>query len=171
MRISKETGHYLGHKLTAGGLRPDPEKVAVVKKFPNPTNTCEIKQYMGLCGYYGRFIKKFCKIAKPLTNLLRENVPFVWDQKREEALVALKEILTTEPLLQYPDFTKPFVLTTDASSEALGAILCQGPIGQDLPIAHASRTLDKAERNYSTTEKELLAIVWACKAIPTIFVW
>ena len=79
MRISKVT--YLGHKRTAGGLRPDPEKVAVVKKFPNPTNTCEIKQYMGLCGYYRRFIPNFIKIAKPLMKLLRNNVPFVWDQK------------------------------------------------------------------------------------------
>ena len=101
---------YLGHKLTAGGLRPDPEKVAVVKKFPNPTNICEIKRYMGLCDYYSRFIPNFSKIAKPLTNLLRKNVPFVWDQKTEEAFVALKEILTAEPMLQYPDFTKPFVL-------------------------------------------------------------
>ena len=66
-------------------------------------------------------------------------------------------------MLQYPDFSKPFILTTDASSEALGAILSQGPIGQDLPIAYASRTLNNAERNYSTTEKELLAIIWACK--------
>ena len=72
-------------------------------------------------------------------------------------------MLTNEPLLQYPDFTKPFVLTTDASNEALGAILSQGPIGRDLPIAYASRTLINAEKNYSTTEKELLAIVWGCK--------
>ena len=133
-----------------------------MKKFPNPTNTCEIKQYKGLCGNYRRFIPNFRTIAKPLTNLLRKNVPFVWDEKTE-AFVALKEILTTEPLLQYPDFTKPFVLTTDASSEALGAILSQGPIGEDLFIAYASRTRDKAERNYSSTEMELLAMVWACK--------
>ena len=113
-------------------------------------------------GYYRRFIPNFSKISKPLTNLLRKNVPLVWDQKTEESFVALKEILT-ETLLPYPDFTKTFVLTTDASSESLGAILSQGPIGQDLPIAYASRTLDKAEINYSTTEKELRAIVWACK--------
>ena len=75
----------------------------------------------------------------------------------------MKELLTTELLLQYPDFTKPFILTTDASNKALGAILSQGPIGQDLPVAYASRTLNNVERNYSTTEKELLAIVWGCK--------
>jgi hypothetical protein len=79
------------------------------------------------------------------------------------SFVTLKELLTTELLLQYPDFTKPFILTTDASNKALGAILSQGPIGQDLPVAYASRTLNNVERNYSTTEKELLAIVWGCK--------
>jgi hypothetical protein len=132
-------------------------------KFPTPTNTREIKQYLGLCRYYRKFIPNFSKIAKPLTELLKKNAPFEWNQRTEDAFVSLKEILTTEPLLQYPDFSKPFVLTTDASSEALGAILSQGPIGQDLPIAYASRTLNNTERNYSVTEKELLAIVWACR--------
>lgn len=75
----------------------------------------------------------------------------------------LKEKLTTSPDLQYPDFTKPFVLTTDASGYAVGAVLSQGPIGNDLPIAYASRTFNQAESNYSIVEKELLAIVWACK--------
>ena len=153
MQIFKKEVTYLGHKLTAIGLCPDPEKIVVVKKFPTPTNTRVVKQYLGLCSYYRKFIPNFSKISKPLTNLLRKIVPFKWDQKTEEAFVTLKEILTTEPLLQYPDFTKPFVLTTDASSEALGAILSQGPIGQYLPIAYASRTLNTAEKNYSVTEK------------------
>jgi len=118
---------------------------------------------LGLCGYYRRFIPNFSKISKPLTELLKKSAPFEWNQRTEDAFVTLKELLTTEPLLQYTDFTKPFVLTTDASIEALGAVLSQGPIGQDLPIAYASRTLNNAERNYSTTEKLLLAIVWACK--------
>ena len=135
--------------MTALGLCPDPEKVSAVKNFHFPTNTREIKQYLGLCGYYRKFIPNFSSIAKPLTELLKKNVPFEWNQKTEDAFVSLKEILTTEPLLQYPDFSKPFVLTTDASSEALGAILSQGPIGQDLPIAYASRTHNNAERlNY-----------------------
>jgi hypothetical protein len=146
VRVFEKGLTYLGHKLTASGLCPDPEEVAVVKKFPTPTNTREIKQYLGLCNYYHWFIPNFSKIAKPLTGLLRKIVPFERGQKTEEAFVTLKEILTTEPLLQCPDFTKPFVLTTDASSEALGAILSQGPIGQDLPIAYASRTLNTAEK-------------------------
>ena len=120
---------YLGHKLSAQGLRPDPEKIYAVMKFSTPTNTREIKQYLGLCSYYRIFIPNFRKIAKPFTELLKKNAPFEWNQRTEDAFVSLKEILTTEPLLQYPDFSKPFVLNTDASNEALGAILSQGPIG------------------------------------------
>jgi hypothetical protein len=93
-----------------------------------------------------------------------KNTPFEWNQRAEDAFVTLKDLLTNEPLLQYPDFTRPFVLTTDASDEALGAILSQGPIGQDLPISYASRTLNNPEKNYFTTEKELLAIVWGCNS-------
>ena len=85
----------------------------------------------------------------------------MWNQRTDEAFITLKDLLTSEPLLQYPDFTKTFV-TKNASNEALGAILSQDPIGRDLPLAHASRTLVNAEKNYSTTE-DLLAIVWGCK--------
>ena len=136
---------YLGHKLTTRRLLPDSKKIAAVRKFPTPTNTRELKQYLGLCVYYRRFIPNFSKIAKPLTELLKNNTPFEWNQGTVEAFVTLKELLTTEPLLQYPDFTKPFFLTTDASNEALGAVLSQGPIGQDPPIAYASTTLNNAE--------------------------
>jgi hypothetical protein len=154
---------YLGHKLTTQGLFPDSDKVKVVKEFPVPSNTRQLKGFLGLAGYYRRFIPNFSEIAKPLTQLLKRNTPFVWNQRTDEAFNTLKKLLTEEPLLQYPDFTKPFVLTTDASNEALGAILSQSPVGQDLPVAYASRTLINAEKNYSTTEKELLAIVWGCK--------
>ena len=87
----------------------------------------------------------------------------MWNQRTNEAFITLKDLLTSEPLLQYPDFTKSFVLTADASNEGLGVILSQGPIGQDLPISYGSRTLVSAEKNYSVTEKKLLAIVWGSK--------
>lgn len=90
------------------------------------------------------------------------------EQETNEAFNALKDLLASEPLLQYPDITKPFVLTTVASNEALGMIISQGPIGQDLPITYANRTLINAEKNYSTTEKEHLAIVWGCKQLGNI---
>jgi hypothetical protein len=95
--------------------------------------------------------------------LLKKDTPYVWNDKTEKAFVTLKKLLTSEPILQYPDFTKPFVLTTNASNDAIGAVLSQGPIGKNLPIAYASKTLNNAERNYPTVEKELLVIVWGCK--------
>jgi hypothetical protein len=87
----------------------------------------------------------------------------VWNQETEEAFSTLNKLLTEEPLLQYVNFTKPFVLTTDASNEAMEVILSEGPVGQDLPVAYESRTLSNADKNYSITEKWLLAIVWGCK--------
>jgi len=115
---------YLGHRLTTKRLLPDFDK-----EFPTPTNIRQLKAFLGLSGYYRRFIPNFSKTVKPLTELLRKNTPFVWNRRTNEAFTTLKDLLTSEPLLQYPDFTKPFVLTTDASNEALGAILSQGPIG------------------------------------------
>jgi hypothetical protein len=94
--------------------------------------------------------------------LLKNNTPFVWSEDTDEAFNTLKQLLTSELLLQYPDFTKPFILSTDASNYALGAVLSQGEIGCDLPVVYGSRTLSKTERNYPTVEKELLAIVWGC---------
>jgi len=154
---------YLGHRLTCNGLLPNESKLSAVKEFPIPSTTKKLKEFLGLAGYYRRFIPNFGKIAKPLTNLLKNNTPFIWNADTDEAFNTLKRVLTSQPLLQYPDFSKPFILTTDASNDALGAILIQGEIGRDPPIAYASRTLSKAERNYPTVEKELLAVVWGCK--------
>lgn len=151
---------YLGHVINQEGVKPDPKKVEAVLHFPRPKNSKNIKQFLGLAGYYRRFLNDFSRIAKPLTILLKKDEPFVWRNEQEEAFVTLRDNLCTEPLLQHPDFTKPFVLTTDASGYAVGGILSQGNIGKDKPIAYASRLLNKAEQNYSTIEKELLAIVY-----------
>ena len=154
---------YLGHVVTTQGVKPDPLKVEAITKFPHPKSPTDVKSFLGLVGYYRKFIPKFSGIAKPLNELLKKDVPFHWSENQEKAFNELKEILISEPLLQYPDFTKSFVLTTDASGFAVGAILSQGPINHDKPIAYASRTLNSAEQNYSVIEKELTAIVWACK--------
>ncbi|GBP17500.1 Retrovirus-related Pol polyprotein from transposon 412 [Eumeta japonica] len=100
-------------------------------------------------------------MTKPLTNLLKKDIRFNWTEEQQKSFDLMRKILTSPKILQYPDFSKPFILTTDASNYAIGAILSQGEIGQDLPIAYASRTLNNAEGNYSTTEKELVAIKWA----------
>lgn len=155
--------NYLGHVITDKGLAPDPKKTEAVDKYPVPQTSRDIKSFLGLVGYYRKFIKDFSKIAQPLNDLLKKDVPFEWTQKQENSFQTLKSKLTTAPLLQYPNFNEEFVITTDASNVACGAILSQGKIGQDKPISYASRTLNKAEINYSTTEKELAAIVWAVK--------
>ena len=153
----------LGHVIGQTGVKPNENRVTAAKNYPEPRTTRELKGFLGIAGYYRRFIPNLSRIAKLLTELLKHNVPYTWNNKTEMAFVTLKTLLTTEPLLQYPDFTRPFVLTTDASNDATGAVLIQGPVGKDLPITYASRTLNNAERNYPTIEKELLAIVWGCK--------
>ena len=160
--LCKEIG-YLGHVISEVGVKPDPKKIEAVSKFPCPKGRKNVKQFLGLAGYYRRFIPDFASIAKPMTVLLKKNVPFTWTETAQMAFNKLKNILCSKPILQYPDFTKPFIITTDASDYALGAILSQGAIGEDLPIAFASRTLSQAEINYNTTEKELLAIIFAVK--------
>jgi len=154
---------YLGHVITEQGVKPDPKKIQCMVNYPTPTNAKDVKSFLDLIGYYRRFIKDFSKKAKPLTSLLKQNQQFIWSDLCQELFNYFKNVLTNEPILQYPDFNQPFNITTVTSNIAIGAVLSQGKIGSDLPIAYASRTLNKAETNYNTTEKELLAILWAIK--------
>lgn len=154
---------YLGHLVTEKGIKPDPKKIEIARNFPQPKSQRDIKSFLGFAGYYRRFIRDFSRISQPLNILLKQDAKFEWTSLQQESFEKLKNILTSEPLLQYPDFEKEFVLTTDASDKAIGAVLSQGEIGKDLPIAYASRTLNKAETRYSTIERELLAIVWSVK--------
>ncbi|GBP61034.1 Retrovirus-related Pol polyprotein from transposon 297 [Eumeta japonica] len=158
-------GHtnYFGHIISKNGIKPNPAKVKAVQTFPVPKNSRDIKAFLGSTGYYRRFIPNFSEITKPLTSLLKKNVAFRWTEIQQESFEKCKRILINPPILQYPNFSKEFILTTDASIHAIGAILSQGEIGKDLPIAYASRTLNKAEFNYSTIERELLAIIWSVK--------
>lgn len=128
--------------------------------FPTLKTPKNIKQFLGLVGYYRRFIPNFSKTAKALTDLLKKDRKFEWTIKQIEAFDILRNSLCSEPILQYPDFSKPFILTTDASGYAVGGVLSQGVIGKDLPVAYTSRILNPAEQNYSTIEKECLAIIY-----------
>ena len=141
---------YLGHVISKDGVRPDPKKLDAVRHFPRPKTPKNIKQFLGLAGYYRRFIPSFSKLAKPLTNLLKNDTTFEWTFAQEESFETLKQRLCEEPVLQYPDFSKPFILTTDASGIAVGGILSQGEINKDQPIAYASRTLIDNELKYDT---------------------
>lgn len=150
---------YLGQIITENGISPDPAKLEAVKHFSIPKKVKDIQAFIGLAEYYRKFIEGFSKIAKPLTKLTKKGENFEWTQEQQNIFETLKEKLTTAPVLKYPEF----IVTTDTSDYAIGAILSQGQIGQDRPIAYVSRVLSMAELNYSTTEKELLAIVWAVK--------
>lgn len=158
---------YLGHFITKDGIKPDPAKTMAVTNFPTPKTPKNIKSFLGLVGYYRRFIKNFAHIAKPLTSLLRKNIEFIWNSECNSAFEKLKMAITTEPVLQHPNFKEKFILTTDASNFAISGILSQGKIGVDLPIAFISRTLQPAETRYNTTEREMLAIFWSIKQFKT----
>jgi hypothetical protein len=159
----KEELNYLGHVVTPEGVKPDKKKTTAVDEFPTPRAPKDVKSFLGLAGYYRRFIADFSAIAKPLTDLLKKEKDWKWKEREQTSFEMLKSKMTSAPLLQYPDFSKPFIVTTDASGYAIGAILSQGKLGADKPIAYASTTLNTAEINYATVEKELLAVVWACK--------
>ncbi len=155
---------FLGHIVTPDGVKPNPIRIKAIKEWPIPKTEKDLRGFLGTLGYYRKFIKDFAKIVKPLTNQLRkENSGINHTPDFLKTFEKCKNILTDSSILQYPDLSKPFNLTTDASNYAIGANLSQGPINKDLSISFASRTLSKAEENYSTIEKELLAIVWAVK--------
>ena len=154
---------YLGHIVSPLGVSPDPENISVLRNLKRPTSISEIQQFMGLAGYYRRFIENFAEKALPLTKLTRKNQPYEWNQSQEEAFRFFTNCLTTQPILQYPDFSKDFILATDASQYAIGAVLGQNINNQETVVAYASRVLQPAEVNYMTTEKEALAVYWGIK--------
>ena len=166
---------YLGHIVSADGVSTDPEKTEAIRSWPTPTSEKELRSFLGLAGYYRRFVKDFSKIAKPLHTITSDNKkkkrksttkPFkeLWNQECESAFKELKDRLTSSPILGYPDFKNTFILETDASFDGLGAVLSQEQEQGHVVIAYASRTLRPTERNmenYSSMKLELLALKWA----------
>ena len=157
--FAKASVNFLGFVVSAAGISPDPEKISAVKSFPTPKSVKDIRSFLGLANYYRRFVHNFAKIASPLNRLTRKDVPFVWTPECEGAFLELKRCLCSPPILAYPDFSQPFHLDTDASNSALGYILGQSINGQECVIAYGGRELSHAETNYSTTEREALAVV------------
>ena len=154
---------YLGHVVSAQGLQVDPAKVQAVQDWKIPTNVTEVRSFLGLAGYYRRFIPQFARIAAPLTNLTRKNIPFTWSLREGEAFTALKEVLQHAPVLQLADPSKDYIVTADASDFAIGAVLSQIWEDGEHPIAYESRKLNAAEMNYPTHERELLSVVHALR--------
>jgi hypothetical protein len=154
-------GIVLGHVISENGIAVDKAKVDLIVKLPYPTNVRDIRSVLGHAGFYRRFIKDFSKIAQPLTNLLQLDVNFEFGEECKEAFNLLKEKLVSAPIMQPPKWDQPFELMCDASDYAVGAVLAQRNEKQSHVIYYASKTLNTAQRNYTTSEKELLAIVFA----------
>ncbi|KAJ9557045.1 hypothetical protein OSB04_011659 [Centaurea solstitialis] len=151
--------HFLGHVVNKEGIHVDPAKVEAVKKWEAPKTPTEIRQFLGLAGYYRRFIANFSKIAQPLTTLTQKDKKFIWGEKQEEAFQLLKHKLCNAPILALPEGTNNFVVYCDASHQGLGCVLMQN----EKVIAYASRQLKVHEKNYTTHDLELGAVVFAFK--------
>ncbi|KAJ9535221.1 hypothetical protein OSB04_un001694 [Centaurea solstitialis] len=163
-------GVVLGHIVSNRGIEVDRAKIAVIEGLPPSTNVKGVRSFLGHAGFYRRFIKDFSKIARPLTELLAKDTPFSFNDSCLEAFEKLKKELTSAPIIQPPDWTLPFELMCDASDFAIGAVLGQRKDGRVHAIHYASKTLDPAQLNYSTTEKELLAVVYAIEKFQTYLV-
>jgi hypothetical protein len=150
---------FLGHTISNEGISVDPTKVQEVMDWKPPTSVHQIQSFLGLAGYYRRFIPDFSKIAKPMAELLKKEIKFRWDDKCEEAFHTLRKLLTTAPVLAQPDNTRLFYVYCDASGTGLGCVLMQNY----WVIAYASRALRNHEQNYPTHDLELAAVIHALK--------
>ena len=133
---------FLGHTISSKGIAPDPAKIEAVQKIQPPKSTTKLRSFLGLAGYYRQFIRNFSAIAQPLNKLLHKNEPYYWGSKQQQAFEKLKEKLVTAPILAYPDFSKKFILATDASYHGFGATLSQkDKDNKEHPIAYVSKSL------------------------------
>jgi len=155
--FAKQEISYLGHVISCQGVATDPRKNAAIQDWPQPVSVKELRSFLGLAGYYRRFVRHFAVIAKPLTALLKKGVMFVWSHDQDIAFQTLKTALSTAPVLSLPDFSKPFCIETDASGSGVGAVLLQSRH----PLAYISKPLGVKTQGLSTYEKEYLAILVA----------
>ena len=154
----------LGHTISGKGLEPNQEKIQSIVGAERPTTKKQIRSFLGMVGFYRRFIPRFSAIASPLTDLTKKGCPNKikdWSHECEAAFELLKQSVTNAPVLALPNFDKQFILQTDASANGIGSVLLQGDISDRSPVAYASKKLGNAQRNYSVIERECFAIVWA----------
>ena len=156
-----QEGIVLGHQVRKHGLEVDKAKIEVIKQLPLPNNLKRLRGFLGHASFYRRFIKDFAKISKHLTSLLSKDVNFIMNDDAVKAFNVIKDALIQAPILQAPNWDLPFELMCDASDFAVGAVLGQRIDKKPVAIYYASKTLVDAQVHYSTTEKELLAIVFA----------
>jgi hypothetical protein len=165
-KFAQSATNYLGHVVDEYGVRPLPKKIKAVMDFPTPQSQVNIQQFLGLAGYYRKFIPNLAKMAAPLLELFVESNregTWNWNEQCQSAFNKIKEALTHEPILRHPDFSRPFIVETDASTKGLGAILSQEYDGELHPVEFISRTLTKDEAKWSATELEALGVIWACE--------
>jgi hypothetical protein len=148
---------FLGHVVTRDGVLPNPSNVSKLVHWPTPQNVTDVRAILGMGSYYRRFIRNFSILMKPLIDLTKAKTPFAWSAECCAALEVLKQKLTSPEVMAYPMENCHFILDTDASNFAIGAVLSQVQNGVERPVAYGSRTLSKSERNYCVTDKELLA--------------
>ena len=154
---------FLGHVVTPDGVKTDPAKVEAIRDWPIPVNIKQVRSFLGLCSYYRRFVKDFSKIASPLHKLTEKGVQFSWSEDCHRAFQTLKVVLTSTPILAYPCAEGQYILDTDASDKAMGAVLSQIQGDQERVIAFMSKSFTKAEQRYCVTRKEMCALVTALK--------
>lgn len=160
-QFGKRSITFLGHTVSSDGVSTTSEKVKAVSEFKKPDKVDDVRAFLGLVNFYRPFIKNIAVMQQPLTNLLRDNQKWQWTEIEQKSFDDIKKALTASPVLGLPDYTKPFILTTDASDQGIGAILSQKQEGKERVISYFSRPLNKAEKNYSITEKEAMAMVKA----------
>jgi hypothetical protein len=146
---------YLGHAISKQGVATNPNKISDIARWPTPQNTKELRSFLGLAGYYRKFVRHFGVISQPLNNLLKKGSLFLWTIVHEKAFQTLKHALMTTPVLALPDFSKPFIIETDVSDVRIGVFLMQG----GHPLAFLSKTLGPKSRGLLTYEKEYIAIL------------
>ena len=159
----KQSVSFLGHVISAHGISMEADKVKAVQDWPLPQTASDIRSFLGLAGYYRRFVKGFSRISAPLSDLTKDNQTWTWTDKQQQAYETLKHAMTTAPTLILPDEKLPYTVMTDASGFAIGAALCQDQGNGLQPIAYMSKKMLPAEMNYPVHEQELLAIVCALR--------
>jgi len=154
--------HCTCHIVSSKGIEVNKSKIELIANLPTPKSVKDVRSFLGHAGFYRRFIKDFSVISKPLCNLLTKENVFKWTEQCEEAFIKLKNLLTSAPVIQPPDWSLPFEIMCDASDYVVDAVLGQRKDTKPYVIYYASKTLNGAQMNYTTTEKELLAVVFAC---------
>ena len=165
-----QQGIVLGHIISEKGIEVDKAKVELIVKLPSLINVKGIRQFLSHAGFYRRFIKDFSKLSKPLCELLAKDAKFLWDDICQRSFEQLKQFLTTSPIVRSPNWKLPFEVMCDASDFAIGVVLGQREDRKPCVIYYASKTLNEAQRNYTTTEKELLVVVFTLDKFRTYLV-